>query len=332
VRLEALQQPLLERPISVAEIAKKSFEKTVRFCRAQVKPNRTRKKEEGKLLKNFQKDTEADGQNGHSSQATKTDISKFYSGLAAYQFSQNKWAPRVVIGLLCLTVFNQCTTNGHINNIQREQKYAFVQKADGTTERVEQINSTDRGTPQLNRFVYEWTKTCYTWPGRFNGKPDPGAIYQGRKIPSILYNCSLAMTPEFRDAYIPTFYDLYAKHPQFKTGLSLSTFVSGQQEGDREVQIYPKTLPVCSERQSGPSCISNPSKGVYKVPIAAVREFRLNGEPYAKEIFNLAFTLEAIPPYDTPWTVDQTLIGQLISKWQLQGVRITNIERLPDQL
>ncbi|MCG9890360.1 MAG: hypothetical protein MH252_04730, partial [Thermosynechococcaceae cyanobacterium MS004] len=85
--------------------------------------------------------------------------SELYNRLASYQSSQNRWIPLTIIGLLALNILSQCSIKNEIHTVQRQEKYAFLQKADGSTERIEQVNSTDRSIPILKKFAYDWTKT-----------------------------------------------------------------------------------------------------------------------------------------------------------------------------
>ena len=257
-----------------------------------------------------------------SNPSPKNSISSLYSRLATHQTSQNRWIPLTVIGLLLVNILAQCSVKSEISKVQRQEKYAFLQKVDGTTERIEQVDSLDRSVPNLKKFAYDWTKTCFTWTGVVEGQPDKGVDERARKYPTNFYNCGAAISPDLRQIYMSGFYDQYEDHPVFKDQLSLKTFIGINVRSEkREVQIYVQPL--------------EPEKvglGRWSIPVVATREFRKNGEPYAVEKFNQTLELKAIPPYLPPWSKDQTAFGKLLDDWQLQGLQIVKVTKLRDRL
>jgi len=257
-----------------------------------------------------------DSPNGTKPTAKK--MSALYNGLANYQSAQNRWIPLSLMVLLIVNLLAQCSTQNEISKVQRQEKYAFLQKTDGDTERIEQINATERSVPNLKKFAYDWTKTCFTWTGVLDGKPDPGISQQRRKYPTKFYNCAIAISPDFRQLYLNGLYDLYADHPSFRNQLSLSSFVSGTHFAKHEVQIYVQPL---EPQKVG--------EGLWDIPVVSTREFRSNGQPYAVEKFNQTLRLKAIPPYSNPWSDDQTPFGKLLDQWQLQGLQIVQVTRMP---
>jgi hypothetical protein len=256
---------------------------------------------------------------------------KLYKALSSNQAAQTRWISYTIMGLLGLGAILQLFVLAGMSDIKSQKNNGYVTQPDGTTEKIKRVDSSDRTEPQLNRFAFNWAKTCLTWNGSFDGKRDLGVNFQGRKIPTILYNCSFAMDPIAQAPYLTGFYDTYADHPLLKQTISLSAFLSNGASQFREAQVYVTTLPPCSQDEKSNACISQPSKGLYTVPIAIRRIFLLNGQPYASpEIFNLRFTLRAVSPYAAAWTADQSPVGKMIQGWQQQGLRIEKIERLPD--
>lgn len=253
---------------------------------------------------------------------SKKGNASLYNRLASYQSSQNRWIPLTIIGLLVMNILAQCGVRSQIESVQRQEKYAFLQKADGTTERIEQINAPERSVPILKKFAYDWTKTCFTWTGNVDGQADAGVDQFGRKYPTKFFNCSVAIAPDFKQTYMQGLYDLYDDHPVFKEQLSMRTFVgSNIQAEKREVQVYVEPLE--------PEEVET---GVWDIPVVATREFRKGGETFAVEKFNQTLRLKAIPPYLSPWSQDQTDFGKLLDEWQLQGLQIVKITRLGDRL
>ena len=245
-----------------------------------------------------------------------------YSRLSMHQAAQNRWIPMTIIVLLMVNILAQCSTKSEIAKVQRQEKYAFLQREDGSTERIEQTNSIERTPAVLKKFAYDWTKTCFTWTGKTDGKNDVGVDVLNRKYPTNFYNCGVAIAPEFRQLYQTGLYDLYENHPVFRDALSLKSFTGSTAATDRhEVQIYVQPL--------------EPEKvgvGRWEIPVVATREFRKAGTPFAVEKFNQTLELAAVPPYTAPWSKDQTDFGKLLDDWQLQGLRIVKITRLRDRL
>jgi hypothetical protein len=258
---------------------------------------------------------------------------ELYKAISSDQAAQTRWISYTIMGLLGLGIILLLSAIGGINDIKSQKNNGFVIQPDGTTEKIKRIDSSDRTNEQLNRFAFNWAKTCLTANGSFDGKPDLGVKFQGRKIPTILYNCSFAIEPTQQAPYLTDFYDTYADHPLLKQTISLSAFLYTGASLQREVQVYVTTLPICSQGEKRDACIAHISKGLYTVPIAVRRVFLANGQPYASpEIFNLRFTVRAVSPYELAWTADQTPVGKMIQSWQKQGLRIEKIERLPDVL
>lgn len=263
------------------------------------------------------KDKPSNSKNG-SKVAAKKGTQFLYNKLASYQSAQNRWVPYTIIGLLIVNLLAQCSTKNDIQSVQRHEKYAFLQKADGTTERIEQVNSLERSTSVIKKFAYDWTKTCFTWTGVVDAKADTGVDEGSRKYPKKFFNCGVAISPDFRRTYMRGLYDLYENNPEFKDRLSMKSFVGNNTHTDqREVQIYVEPLePV------------KVAPGIWDIPVVGTREFRKGGQPFAVEKFNQTLELKAIPPYLPPWSKDQTPFGELVDGWQLQGLQIVKITRL----
>jgi hypothetical protein len=247
--------------------------------------------------------------------ASTNGMSSLYQGLANYQFSQNRWIPLSIIGLLCLNFLAQCGTQRTINNVQRQDKYAFLQRVDGNTERIEQVNSSDRSVATIKKFTYDWFKLCHEWGGKFDRKPDPGITIGGKRFPSVFGKCAYAIAPDFRQTYLSGFYDYYANNATLKPLLTPSLFTTANTDSkNKEVLIYVEPLE--------PKTIQ---PGVFEIPVVATREVKIGDLSYIEK-FNKLVRLKAIPPYLPPWTTeDQTPLGKLLGQWQLQGLQIVNI-------
>jgi hypothetical protein len=258
---------------------------------------------------------------------------KLKDALTSHVRERSQWGIAALLAAIGVNIVISFQAKFDIGGIRAERNNSFVIGPDGLAQKARRVSDLTRPAEQLNRFAWEFTKTCYTWNGRFDEKPDKGVRIYGRQVPTVFANCMAALDPFYQQEYVQGFYDAYAKHPLLKDTISLSAFLGNRTGTAREAQIWPTTLPECTKDDKSVACISSPSPGVYNVPIASKRYFVANGAPYATpENFNLLYTFKAVSPYRAPWTKDETEFGNLLNRWHEQGLMITRISKLPDTL
>jgi hypothetical protein len=253
--------------------------------------------------------------------------------LTSHTRKKTQWSIIALLGTVGLNIIVSCQTKFDVAGIRSERNNISVVTPDGLAQKAQRVSDLTRPAEQLNRFAWEFTKTCHTWNGQHDGKPDKGTRVYGYLVPTVLANCMAAMDPFYQQEYIQNFYLAYSDHPLLKNTISLSAFLDTGNRTSRETQIWPTTLPECPKGDTGELCITNPSPGIYHVPIAAKRYFLSNGVPYATpETFNIRYTFKAVSPYRAPWTNDQTDFGKLLDRWHQQGLMITKVSKLSNTL
>lgn len=204
-----------------------------------------------------------------------------------------------------------------INDMKSRDRNAFIQKNDGVTETVYQINHLERRDEVLKKFANDFFKGCFTWDGMYDSKPDPGIFshWSQSVIPTRLNKCQFAFDPVVGRIFYKDLTEKYSSHHSFENKLSPASYVKDAVKQKREVQITvfpfdPKKI----------------SEGHWEIEVGSTRYFKI-GTQLLEEPFNWKLTLKAIPPYPDPMQQSQSAFGELINAWNAQGLKIIKIER-----
>jgi hypothetical protein len=235
--------------------------------------------------------------------------------LSNFQFGESDSRAALIVGLLIVLILSVLSVHLSLWSKSNQEKTNYVQKSDGVTEVVYQLNNDERNPETLRRFAFTWFKACFTWTGKFNGQVDSGAPFNDSRIPTVLDKCQLAVNSNIRAAFIGDLINRYKDDPTFKDKLAPYNFTQSAFREGREIQIEVKPF--------APKKIAT---GKWEMDIGATRTIKLGGL-ILEEPFNWTLTLAAIPPYEDPLLKEQTEFGKLLNAWTIQGVKIDNLKR-----
>lgn len=233
----------------------------------------------------------------------------FEPGHPLHQLSKFRYLPLIVVVLLLSILLATCNNTKALQMVVENQPYIYVQNLDGTTIQAKPSDPLLRSDPVIAKFVQNWLKLAYGW----KAPPDKGKAFiseRGVDFPYQFYLASLAIKPEYREAYL----DLTAK--KYETKFPFSNYITGQFQS--YVRIYEPDLPK----------IVLVEKGIWDVTIVAIRTHAVGDSILAQEVFNHVIRVRAIKPSNEDeelWGNTDSHLGILLNEMQHDGLQIIQI-------
>lgn len=224
------------------------------------------------------------------------------------QKSRFGWMPLVVILTLLINLILTLRLNQKVKILAREKPYIYVQKVDGEVAVAEAAEELEREDKVIQSFIGDWLKTAYTWQIK-----DPKQFVTENNInyPVPLYFASLAIAPDYREAYLAAVAKKYSDRFRF------DKYISGTNQS--KVRVFKKPI------------VESIEPGVWDVTIIAYRNHATGNSIFAEEQFNHVLRVRAIEPgrdNGESTLTEETFLAQEMEEMQNKGLQITKITSL----
>ena len=219
------------------------------------------------------------------------------------QKSRFGWIPIVVIAVIVTNLILTFNLQQKVSLLTVNKPYIYVQKVDGQVAVAKSADPLYRSEAVIQTFVGDWLTLAYTW----NIK-DPEQFVDENKInyPLPLYLASIAIVPEYREAYLASTSQKYSDRFVFEN------YIVGRDQS--YVRIFQKPV------------VKKLKKGVWDVSIIAFRTHATGDSIFAQEEFNHVIRVRAIEPGNEQQVAQKnTFLEQVIKEMQNKGLQITEI-------
>ena len=129
------------------------------------------------------------------------------------QKSRFGWMPILFMAIVVINLILTLGVLGRIKSIETNSSDIYVQKSDGSVETAEPKSQLHREEEVIKTFVREWLILAYTW-----NTTDPKLFVRENSInyPLALYSASMALHPEYRQAYLTSVSRKYSQRFSFQ--------------------------------------------------------------------------------------------------------------------
>ena len=188
----------------------------------------------------------------------------------------------------------------------------LVQQVDGQAFTVRAADRLYREPELIRQFVSQWAVMTFTWgapPDQQDTPVDEGVAVTGHhRIPTAAWQASLALAPDFRDAFIEQ--------------LAADVVPDGVFTGQVSAVLIPQHI---SQPQAA-------GEGYWQVDLVATRIVFDDANPTGHTLpFNRTFYIKAIEPPQEPLISDASEYQQLIYRMLEGGVQIEEIRPLQQE-
>lgn len=227
------------------------------------------------------------------------------------QRSRFGWMPLVVVLTLLINLILTFRLNHRVGFLANNKPYIYVQKVDGEIAVSEAADELHRSDKVIQQFTEDWLKTAYAWQIK-----DPKQFVTENNInyPLPLYFASLAIAPDYREAYLTAIAKKYSE------GFRFDNYISGTDQS--YIRIFQKPV------------VESIEPGVWDVTIIAYRTHAKEDSIFAEEQFNRVLRVRAIEPGDEPTkraleqadsSTEETALEQQMKNMQNKGLQIIKI-------
>ena len=219
------------------------------------------------------------------------------------QKSRFGWMPIVVLAIILSNLILSFNLQRKISLLTINKPYIYVQKVDGEIAVAEPVDPLYRSETVIQTFTRDWLTLAYTW-----NIQDPKMFISENKVnyPLPLYSASIAIMPEYREAYLASVSHKYRDRFVFEN------YIAGKDQS--YVRIFQQPV------------VKKVEEGVWDVTIIAYRTHAKGDSIIAEEKFNHVIRIKAIVPNNKVQVSSQDfLIKQLFKEMQNKGLQIIEI-------
>ncbi len=229
--------------------------------------------------------------------------------MITYKKSHPNWVPYGIFGVLCFVALLQIVGIARVSNFISKDRYAFIQKPDGSTATAEAVDPLKRTPETVKKFIRQWKHLAWTWVGKTpDGKDEPKINFVGQFIPAPLYKASYGIVAPYRQDYLIKQIAIYKGK-----GFPIDGFANKKMTARIE-----NTMEISNLRET--------SLGNWEADVASTRTIMQSQKPDLYEIRREKFYLVATPPYFNSWEPPDSPYYQYIKEMQDQGLMIKQID------
>lgn len=222
------------------------------------------------------------------------------------QKSRFGWIPIIVVVIITTNLILSFNLQGKVNSLIVNKPYIYLQKIDGEVAVAQSVDPLYRSETVVQTFVEDWLTLAYTWNIQ---KPKMFVSENKVNYPLPLYSASMAIVPEYREAYLASISQKYSDRFPFEN------YIAGKAQS--YVRVFQKPI------------VRKVEEGVWDVTIIAFRTHATGESILDQENFNHEIRVRAINPGNGRQVSQKdTFIQQAIKRMQNKGLQIIDINSI----